>query len=246
MHCSFLGGAGSPGMADILLFGALRTFISKECSKWPSVCRWAASMSRLPSIAASSAKVDLDAPAHQDPPVTTGLPGMTRPSRVSGVQQQQQQQQQNRQEPSNQVQGVPADVAELAAKRQAKVEKKAAKKAGKKSKSEKAIPPKGGAAASSASSDTGSEVPALMMMDIRVGTIVKAWEHPDSDHLWCEEIDVGEEKPWQIASGLREHYSLEEMQGANVLVVCNLKPAKYVIRRQGPSHVGISSISRII
>jgi hypothetical protein len=44
--------------------------------------------------------------------------------------------------------------------------------------------------------------------------------------LFCEEIDVGEGVPRQIASGLREHYSLEEMQGRKVIVVCNLKEAK--------------------
>lgn len=29
-------------------------------------------------------------------------------------------------------------------------------------------------------------------LDVRVGTIVKAWEHPDSEKLFCEEIDLGE------------------------------------------------------
>ncbi|CAM9950776.1 unnamed protein product, partial [Sphacelaria rigidula] len=29
-------------------------------------------------------------------------------------------------------------------------------------------------------------------LDMRVGVIVKAWEHPDSDKLFCEEIDLGE------------------------------------------------------
>ncbi len=57
---------------------------------------------------------------------------------------------------------------------------------------------------------------------------MKVWHHPDADKLFCEEIDVGEESPRQIASGLRQHYSLEEMQDRKVLVVCNLKPAKIV------------------
>lgn len=29
-------------------------------------------------------------------------------------------------------------------------------------------------------------------LDVRVGVIVKAWEHPDSEKLFCEEIDLGE------------------------------------------------------
>ncbi|CAM9290452.1 unnamed protein product [Chrysoparadoxa australica] len=63
-------------------------------------------------------------------------------------------------------------------------------------------------------------------IDIRVGRIVKVYPHPDADRLYCEEIDVGEEKPRQIASGLREHYTLEEMEGRVLCVVCNLKAAK--------------------
>ena len=57
----------------------------------------------------------------------------------------------------------------------------------------------------------------------------KVWHHPEADKLFCEEIDVGEEDgPRQIASGLREHYTLDEMQDRKVLVVCNLKAAKIV------------------
>lgn len=70
------------------------------------------------------------------------------------------------------------------------------------------------------------EQPDLSRMDLRVGVITKVWDHPTAERLYCEEIDVGDEAPRQIASGLREHYSLEEMMGRKVLVVCNLKEAK--------------------
>ena len=64
-------------------------------------------------------------------------------------------------------------------------------------------------------------------IDLRVGRINKAWEHEASDHLWCESIDVGEEKERQIASGLREYYKTkEDMEGRMVVVVCNLKSRK--------------------
>ena len=43
------------------------------------------------------------------------------------------------------------------------------------------------------------------------------------NRLYCEEIDVGEEAPRNIASGLVPHYSLEEMKGRRVIVMCNLK-----------------------
>jgi len=65
------------------------------------------------------------------------------------------------------------------------------------------------------------------LLDVRVGKIVEAWEHPDSEKLWCERIDVGEEEPREIASGLRAYYpTAEDLTGKKVLVVCNLKPAK--------------------
>merc|ERR1712146_172398 len=74
----------------------------------------------------------------------------------------------------------------------------------------------------------GNEVeqPDWTKIDIRVGEIVNVWNHPDADRLFCEEINVGEEAPRKIASGLREHYTLEEMRGKKILVVCNLKSAK--------------------
>lgn len=68
--------------------------------------------------------------------------------------------------------------------------------------------------------------PRFSSLDVRVGKIVEAWEHPDSDKLFCERIDVGEAEPREIASGLRAHYALDDLQGRSVLVVCNLKPAK--------------------
>lgn len=66
-------------------------------------------------------------------------------------------------------------------------------------------------------------------LDVRVGEIQKCWEHPEADKLYCEEIDLGEESgPRSIASGLRAHYSVEEMVGKKVLVLANLKSRKLV------------------
>lgn len=68
----------------------------------------------------------------------------------------------------------------------------------------------------------------ITALDIRVGQIVKVWEHEDADRLYCEEIDVGEGEPRQIASGLRPYMSVDELQGKKVLVLCNLKARKLV------------------
>ncbi|GAX22116.1 phenylalanyl-tRNA synthetase alpha chain [Fistulifera solaris] len=65
--------------------------------------------------------------------------------------------------------------------------------------------------------------------DIRVGIITKAWEHEEAEKLFCEEIDIGEpEGPRKIASGLRAHYSVDDLVGQRVLVLSNLKERKLV------------------
>jgi len=65
-------------------------------------------------------------------------------------------------------------------------------------------------------------------LDIRVGVITKAWEHEEAEKLFCEEIDIGEDEPRQIASGLRAHYKVDDLVGQRVLVLSNLKMRKLV------------------
>lgn len=105
--------------------------------------------------------------------------------------------------------------------KKAAADKKAAKNAAKAAK-KKDNPKKGGGAAAPAAELN------ISALDIRVGKIIKAWEHETADKLYCEEIDVGEDKPRQIASGLRPFYKLDEMQNRDVLVLCNLKPMNLV------------------
>ena len=71
-------------------------------------------------------------------------------------------------------------------------------------------------------------VAAFRKLDIRVGQMTKVWKHETADKLFCEEIDVAEPEVRQIASGLVPYYSAEQLEGSQVLVVCNLKPAKLV------------------
>jgi len=97
--------------------------------------------------------------------------------------------------------------------------KAAAEKRGKKAAEKAAKKPK---------ANKGGAAPAVELnvsaLDIRVGKIVKAWEHESSDKLYCEEVDLGEESgPRKIASGLRAFYKLDEMQNRMVMVLCNLK-----------------------
>jgi methionine--tRNA ligase beta chain len=67
------------------------------------------------------------------------------------------------------------------------------------------------------------EGPPITALDIRVGRIVKAWEHPDADKLFCELVDIGEDEPRQIASGLKPYMNVEDLEGRMVLVLANLK-----------------------
>jgi tRNA-binding EMAP/Myf-like protein len=61
---------------------------------------------------------------------------------------------------------------------------------GKPKKEKQQVGGKGGAAAAPEEEVDPGNPNALNMV---VGKIVKAWPHPDSEKLWCEEIDVGEE-----------------------------------------------------
>lgn len=72
------------------------------------------------------------------------------------------------------------------------------------------------------------EGPSITSLDVRVGRITKVWEHPEADKLYCEEVDVGEDEPRLICSGLRPYMSAEDLQDRLVLVLCNLKARKMV------------------
>uniref|UniRef100_A0A7S2S4F4 tRNA-binding domain-containing protein n=1 Tax=Mucochytrium quahogii TaxID=96639 RepID=A0A7S2S4F4_9STRA len=70
-------------------------------------------------------------------------------------------------------------------------------------------------------------------LDLRVGEIVAACAHPDSEKLLVETIDVGDKKPdgsdegpRQILSGIAKFYDPNDLVGRKIVVLCNLKPAK--------------------
>jgi aminoacyl tRNA synthase complex-interacting multifunctional protein 1 len=50
------------------------------------------------------------------------------------------------------------------------------------------------------------------LLDIRVGRVLKAWRHPEADTLYVEEVDVGEEEPRTICSGLVNYLPIEQLQ----------------------------------
>jgi len=72
---------------------------------------------------------------------------------------------------------------------------------------------------------SGEEV-CVSQLDLRVGLIKQVEKHPDADALYLEQIDIGEEKPRTVVSGLVKFIPIEEMQNRMCVVMCNLKPAK--------------------
>ncbi|MBQ2454188.1 MAG: methionine--tRNA ligase [Lachnospiraceae bacterium] len=62
-------------------------------------------------------------------------------------------------------------------------------------------------------------------MELRVGVIKQCEAVEKSKKLLCSQVDIGD-RTLQIVSGIRKHYSPEEMVGKRVMVITNLAPAK--------------------
>ena len=62
-------------------------------------------------------------------------------------------------------------------------------------------------------------------LQFQVGKIIACEEVKKSKKLLCSKVQIGSQVR-QIVSGIKSHYSAEEMVGKRVMVVTNLKPAK--------------------
>ena len=65
----------------------------------------------------------------------------------------------------------------------------------------------------------------FMKLQFQVGEIIACEEVPKSKKLLCSQVRIGSQTK-QIVSGIKKHYSAEEMVGKKVMVLVNLKPAK--------------------
>ncbi len=65
----------------------------------------------------------------------------------------------------------------------------------------------------------------FMKMQFQVGEIIACEEVKKSKKLLCSQVKIGSQTK-QIVSGIKAHYSAEEMVGKKVMVLVNLKPAK--------------------
>ncbi len=61
-------------------------------------------------------------------------------------------------------------------------------------------------------------------LQFAVGEIIKCEEVPKSKKLLCSQVKIGNTVR-QIVSGIKQHYTAEEMVGKKVMVLVNLKPA---------------------
>lgn len=65
----------------------------------------------------------------------------------------------------------------------------------------------------------------FMKLQFQVGEIIACEEVPKSKKLLCSQVKVGSQVK-QIVSGIKAHYTPEQMVGKKVMVLVNLKPAK--------------------
>lgn len=63
-------------------------------------------------------------------------------------------------------------------------------------------------------------------LNLLVGKVVEVNKHPDAEKLYVEKIDLGEEQPRTVVSGLVDYIDVDKFQNKLVVVLCNLKPSK--------------------
>lgn len=60
-------------------------------------------------------------------------------------------------------------------------------------------------------------------IDLRVGKVLEATEHPRADKLLVLKVDLGSEQR-QILAGIRGYYQAADLVGKSIIVVANLQP----------------------
>lgn len=64
----------------------------------------------------------------------------------------------------------------------------------------------------------------FMKIEIKVGTVISVAVVEGADKLYILQVDLGEEKPRQILSGIREYVTEEDLIGKQFPFVTNLAP----------------------
>ena len=69
------------------------------------------------------------------------------------------------------------------------------------------------------------EVSVETLLDVRVGKVVSIEDHPEAEKLYVMSVDLGDERR-QMVAGLKGYYTSEELMGKDLVILCNLQPAK--------------------
>ncbi len=64
-------------------------------------------------------------------------------------------------------------------------------------------------------------------LKLKVGKVMSAEKVPKTEKLYKINVDIGLEEPIQIISSLVQYYTIEEIVGKKIIVLTNLKPAKF-------------------
>lgn len=65
----------------------------------------------------------------------------------------------------------------------------------------------------------------FIKVQMRIGKVLEASNHPNADKLIVLKVDLGTEQR-QLCAGLRGHYEPADLLGRNIVVVTNLAPRK--------------------
>jgi len=71
-----------------------------------------------------------------------------------------------------------------------------------------------------------SEEDPFSKVDLRVAKIIAVKDHPEADKLYMMHVDLGKLGKRVIVAGMKQHYTIDEIKGKNIVIVSNLKPAK--------------------
>ena len=61
-------------------------------------------------------------------------------------------------------------------------------------------------------------------IELRVAKVLECRAHPNADKLLVLKVDLGGGATKQICSGIKLHYTPEQLVGRSIVVVCNLEP----------------------
>ncbi|KAI8142442.1 hypothetical protein BJV82DRAFT_579504 [Fennellomyces sp. T-0311] len=77
--------------------------------------------------------------------------------------------------------------------------------------------------------NTVSENDPIHRVNLRVGQIVSVDQHPEASHLFIEQVNLNEDEPRTIVSGLAPYMAKESLllQNKFVVVVSNMKPSRF-------------------